>query len=96
MNPRPFISHLLFVGGRQARIRGDVVHIQLHLFDLRLHILFGRDVSRGGLVAFRKLNIVQVDRVPGDDIEDYFLQGLARFGRINGFIHIRIWSRWRA
>ena len=67
----------------------------LCLLDLRLHILFGRDIPRGGLVAFRQLNVVQVDRVPGNYIENYFLQGLARLGRIDRFIQLGCGRRRR-
>ena len=53
----------MFIGGCQTRIRGDVVHIELHLLDLRLYILLGRDVSRGRLVAFRELNVIDQDTI---------------------------------
>ena len=87
MNPRPFISYLLFVGGRQARIRGDVVHIQLHLLDLRLHILLGRDIPRGGFVAFRKLNVVEIHGNTFVDIHVYLLYHTRSIDGVDHFIY---------
>ena len=87
MNPCPFISYLLFVGWRQARIRGDVVHIQLHLLDLRLHIFLGRDIPRGGLVAFRKLNVVEIHRNTVTDIHIYLLHHTRSIDGADHFIY---------
>ena len=87
MNPRPFVSHLLFVGGRQARIRGDVVHIHLHLLDLRLHILFCYDIPRGCLVAFRKLDLVEIHGNTFADIQVYLLHHTRSIEGVDHFIY---------
>ena len=77
----------MFIGGCQARIRGNVVHIQLHLFDLRLHILFGRDIPRGGLVAFRKLNVVEIHGNTFADIHVYLLYHTRSIDGVDHFIY---------